>query len=53
MGLDCDPQSIANKVNTIMRNGPKDIVDKIIRMTSVGAITVIGGGGHGYRVKKV
>ena len=50
MGLDCDPQSIAKnaeaiaKSNTIMRDGPKDIMDKIIRMTSAGAITVIGGG---------
>jgi len=50
MGLDCGPQSITKnaeaitKSNAIMRNGPKDIMDKIIRMTSVGAITVIGGG---------
>ena len=51
MGLDCGPQSIAKnaeaiaKSKTIMWNGPKDMMNKILLVTSTVAITVIGGRG--------
>ena len=50
-GLDCGPQSIAKnaeaiaKSKTIMWNGPKDMMNKILLVTSTVDITVIGGRG--------
>ena len=58
MGLDCGPQSIAKnaeaiaKSKTIMWNGPKDMMNKILLVTSTVAITVIGRRGTVTACKK-
>jgi len=58
MGLDCGPQSIAKnaeaiaKSKTITGDGPKDMMNKIVLVTSTVAITIIGGGGTVTACKK-